>query len=393
MKLKLIESGWDSELRAAFEADHTTIRIVCPFIKRRVVERLLEHGRAETLQVITRFNLADFCTGVSDPPALRLLLEAGAEIRGVRYLHAKMYLFGKSRVIVTSANLTEAALLRNHEFGFVSADKEISRECRQYFRRLWNKAGISLSLGRLAEWEAEVQAYLAGAVGPLATLPLPDYGADVDSSTGGVLTEGWTAEATQAVVKFFGKGDRRVSVTESVLAEVERSGCHWACTYPRGRKRPRAPRDGALMFLGRMVADPNDIRVFGRALGLRYKDGRDDATAHDMRARPFKEEWPHYIRVHHAEFVAGDLSNGISLNELMDCLGSEAFASTKRNAAAGRGNTNPRHAYQQQPAVELTREGQAWLTKRLEHAFDHHGGLAPAALEGLDWPVDGASGL
>ena len=40
------------------------------------------------VQVITRFNLADFAEGVSDIEALRLLLDAGADIRGIRSLHA-----------------------------------------------------------------------------------------------------------------------------------------------------------------------------------------------------------------------------------------------------------------------------------------------------------------
>jgi PLD-like domain len=113
MKIKLIEAGWEEELRAALEAEHATVRIVCPFIKRHAAERLLEYGHPETLQVITRFNLADFCTGVSDMSALRVLVEAGAEIRGIRHLHAKLYLFGKHRAIVTSANLTQAGLQRN----------------------------------------------------------------------------------------------------------------------------------------------------------------------------------------------------------------------------------------------------------------------------------------
>ena len=38
--------------------------------------------------MITRFNLADFAEGVSDIEALRLLLDAGANIRGIRNLHA-----------------------------------------------------------------------------------------------------------------------------------------------------------------------------------------------------------------------------------------------------------------------------------------------------------------
>ena len=69
------------------------------------------------------------------------------------------------------------------------------------------------------------------------------------------------------------------------------------------------------------------------------------APPEDIARRRWKEKWPRYIRVHHAEFVAGTMANGISLNELMDTLGSDSFASTQRNATRGTGNTDPRRAY------------------------------------------------
>ena len=80
----------------------------------------------------------------------------------------------------------------------------------------------------------------------------------------------------------------------------------------------------------------------------------DDATAEDIAARPFKQKWPRYVRVHHAEFIAGKLSNGVSLRQLMTELKSDSFVSTQLNARRGDGNTDPRKAYSQQPAVELT---------------------------------------
>jgi len=122
-------------------ADNLNVRIVCPFIKKRAAERLLKRGRPKLLQVITRFNQLEFSVGVSDIAALRLLLESGAEIRGVRNLHAKLYVFGASRVILTSANLTEAGLLRNHELGVVSNDLQIGAHCLEYFDNLWRRAG------------------------------------------------------------------------------------------------------------------------------------------------------------------------------------------------------------------------------------------------------------
>ncbi|NUO83902.1 hypothetical protein HUU05_27815 [candidate division KSB1 bacterium] len=145
--------------------------------------------------------------------------------------------------------------------------------------------------------------------------------------------------------------------------------------------------DGAVMFMGRLVKHPNDTIIYGRAIGMRHVPGRDDATVKDKQLRTWKEKWPNYIRVHHAEFVAGTLANGISLGEMMDALKFDSFATTQRNAASRKGNTDPRKAYIRQPAVELSPQGMAWLNERLEATFAQHGKLAPSELELLDWPT------
>jgi hypothetical protein len=88
--------------------------------------------------------------------------------------------------------------------------------------------------------------------------------------------------------------------------------------------------------------------------------------------------------VHDGEFVAGTLADAVSLGELMDALGAEAFASTQQNALAGRGNVDPRAAYRQQPAVRLSHEGAEWLDARLDEAFARAGCLSTAQLARLD---------
>ncbi len=92
MPIRLVTRYWDRQLADALATDHSSVRIVVPFIKRRAAERLLEAGVPAELQVITRFNLANFVQGVSDIAALRLLLANGAVIRGLKNLHAKLYL-------------------------------------------------------------------------------------------------------------------------------------------------------------------------------------------------------------------------------------------------------------------------------------------------------------
>lgn len=385
MALRLVESGWDLELAGALSLDLRRLLIVCPFMKQRPLERLLTKSRPAAIQVITRFSLADFAEGVSDLGALRFLINCGAQVRGVRGLHAKLYVFGSSRSVITSANLTEAALKRNHEFGCVVDDPLAVAQCVSYFDGLWTRAGSDLTLARLDDWEARLGRYLAGgSVSKPATLG--DEGVELGFAVDPPSSNGWYAESPQAFVKFLGSGNNRTAPDLATTEEIRRAGCHWALAYPRG-KRPTGVVEGAHMFIGRLVRHPDDILVFGRAVALPHMQKRDDATSRDIALRNWKANWPHYIRVHHAEFVDGALSNGVSLNALMEALKHRSFTSTAEHYTLGRGNVDPRRAYRQQPAVRLASDGAAWLSKRLEAAFEAHGKVALRQVPGLDWPA------
>ena len=383
--IRLVDAGWERELTAAILTDPGEVRIVCPFIKIGALDCLLSH-RPDNVQVITRFNLADFAEGVSDIEALRLLLEAGASIRGIRNLHAKLYVFGTSRAIITSANLTEAALTRNQEFGVVADDPAVIAACRDYFDGLWRRASGDLSRDMLDSWEETVTRYCAAGGRPNRARGLRDFGADSELAAKlPVSLPTVVADADQAFVKFLGEGHNRVSISSTTKEEIKETGCHWALAYPANR-RPRNVEDGAVMFIARLTNEP-DIRIFGRAIGMKHHPVRDDASPEDIARRSWKAKWPRYIRVHQAEFVAGNMANGISLNELMDTLGSDSFAPTQRNAARGTGNTDPRRAYMQQAAIELSSQGLSWLGERLLAAFDEHGKVPQDTLDQLGWPT------
>lgn len=385
MNFRLIDCDWDKAFNEAITADHSQLRLICPFIKEGTARKLLKAGRPQLIQVITRFAERDFYNQVSDTSALRLLLENGAEIRCIKHLHSKLYLFGQRKVIVTSANLTEAAWSRNHEFGFVAEDADIVTHCRRYFEGLWDKAKSSCPTPKRLD---EVDEYLNGLWAGKERAPeMPkfrDDGVDLGFEPPPVVISPIT-EPPQAFVKFFGEWNNRADRSMTVLSEVDRSLCQWACTYPKG-KRPRQVEDEAVIFMGRMVRDPKDILIFGRATAMRHRAGQDDATPEDIKSRPWKAKWPHYIRVHHGEFLAGSLGNGVSLSELKKELRSGAFQSTKENLASGTGNTDPDHAYKQQPAVRLTKEAFDWLNFRLEEAFRRYGKLSTADLDRLEGP-------
>jgi hypothetical protein len=141
------------------------------------------------------------------------------------------------------------------------------------------------------------------------------------------------------------------------------------------------------MFMGRLVSDPIDIRVFGRAIAMEHRPGRDDATGEDIKARPWKERWPCYIRVHHAEFISGTMGDGVSLYHFMHELGSETWASTRRRAAeTGARDIDPQRSLAQQSHLELTPIAIRSLNDRLEQCFHLHGKVSPDELVKLDWP-------
>ena len=380
---ELVDQNWKRVLDDAIDADASSIRVICPFVKRGAVEHLLRRQRKKPFQLITRFCLTDFFHGVSDPGALELLLAHGARIRGIRNLHSKVYLFGQTRAIVTSANLTTAALSRNHEFGFVTDEVSIVSRCGRYFDDLWKRAGTDLSLIQPREWIRQVNTCLARANPSADPFELTDNGVDAKLPKERIVRARWAGDATQTFVKFFGEGHTRADRQQSILDEVQRSGSHAAGSYPKG-KRPRQVKDGATMFMARLVKDPNDILIYGRATAVSYMQSRDDAGKADIARRSWKAKYPHQIRVYHPEFIAGKLSNGVSLNQLMDRFKDQAFASTQRNAARAKGNKDPRHAYRQQPAVELSREGAAWMNEQFERALSDKGRLSAGDLARID---------
>ena len=361
MTLRAVERNWDRELVEGVRSGAGELRIICPFIKVRALEGI-PFGSAGRIRVITRFNLSDFAEGASDIPAMRHLLDHGASVRGIRNLHAKLYLFGETRAIITSANLTESGLRRNREFGLATEDGETIGRCLAYFDELWRLGGSDLERGQLEDWDREVTIYRASG-GRLAGRPrLPDMGvAAVDPGTADRRVPPIFADASQAFVKFTGTDANRCRVSSSTLEWVRWSGCHWAVNYSY---RPRQVQDGDVMFISRLTDEPG-IRIFGRAVAIRHQEGRDDVTDEDLKVRDQKKDWPHYVRVHDAEFLDGTMGNGVLFEELKESLGVDAFAPTQRRARNGEMNIDLSTVTQRRAHVHLTDQGFAWLNERL----------------------------
>ena len=234
------------ELERALYRDRSELRIVCPFIKTGALNRLLEM-EPQRIRVVTRFNLDDFAQCVSDIAALQEILDQGGSVRGIRNLHAKLYVFGKSRAVVTSANLTDAGLDRNPEFGIVTEDPAAIKRCLDYFEDLWERGGEDLCREQLEEWHATVTDYFESGARPVKPTGFGDFGADAGFvKTPRISSHSPFSGHGQSFVKFVGRDGERAGLSQKAIKEVRSAGCHWALAYPRHR-RPRIVEEGALM--------------------------------------------------------------------------------------------------------------------------------------------------
>ena len=317
MNFNFIDNNWAKLFDTVSQRNMHHFKFITPFIQLNTIKNII-NKRSFNFNLITRFNLNDFYNGVSSLEALEYLINNGGKVKGIKNLHSKLYLFDAKEAILSSANLTQAALLRNYEFGMHTINAEALTVMEQYFDNLWSNIPTTLNLKQIHSWRKELDAQLKKGKNSYKAPNLNDYGCSVDDKTNGEADTSIvsTLDSNQSFIKFFGEGHNRADVNMTVLEEVKRSGCHWACSYPT-KRTPRNVKDGAMIFMGRLVSNPNDILIYGYAIGNQYKESRDDASPYDLKIRSWKKKWSKYIRVHDAKFINATLNDGISMNDLM----------------------------------------------------------------------------
>lgn len=112
--------------------------IVSPWIKADALDVLPEKTGA--IHVLTRFNVYDFRTRVSDIAAAERLLEVGAEVRLISQLHAKIYLVEGRGAVFGSPNLTRAGTRTNLEIACSTTDERTLEAIQTEVKWWWSKA-------------------------------------------------------------------------------------------------------------------------------------------------------------------------------------------------------------------------------------------------------------
>jgi len=335
------------------------LRVVSPFVKEQVIRQIQGQFDFNNFELITRFNLRDFASNVSSLDGLKFSVENGATVFGIRELHSKIYLFDNRAAIITSANLTSGGLVNNYECGIYLTDTSTIQNLHNYFNDLKVIAGQSLTLQQCEDWQhqlSQVEIYNT-------KIPsLPDYG----SSSIKVDKE------RNYYIKFFGTAKNRVPLTFTTREEVDRALCHYACGFSKNKK-PRQIQDGDIIYMARMTYNPWNYAIFGKAEAIKFVDGRDEATKSEIKERPWKADWPIYLRITNPIFIDGTMADCVLLYDLIKALDYESFPSTKWRYDKGERDINPCKSLSQQAYVKLTTTAVEWLEPRFQEALNRVG--------------------
>lgn len=359
--MQVIQKNWlDVFLKELQRTD--VVRIVSPFISEHIVDLLLHHFHGSKIQVITRYNLNDYGSGVSSLTAIEKLVKAKADVRGVRALHSKLYLFDQKSALIASANFTSGGFFKNLEFGVLSDDSAIVSQSQDYFDKLWKLDPQPLQQNQIDQWRKEIENSRANT--PKVT-PLPDYGQSYIRKKIGTK---------RYFIKIFGTKDDRASLGYSTKEEIEESHCHYALSFSRRKNdgRPTRYRDGDVVFMATMLHGHN-YAIFGRGICYSHHHNRDIADADDIKAVSWRGDWPILVRVHSTRFIDSTMGNCPTMADLIGDLSYQSFKNTLVRHESGERNINPLNSLRQKPDVWLSEMGALWCEQRFEDTLKNLG--------------------
>lgn len=127
--IKVLSEETRESIENLFNTSESSIRIVSPFLSVKTTQMLCDICKQKPFidcSVITRIYINDLLNGVNSIDAIELLLNAGIKVYSLQALHAKLYLFDESTVILGSANFTMAGLSTNYELSILTDDSNVT---------------------------------------------------------------------------------------------------------------------------------------------------------------------------------------------------------------------------------------------------------------------------
>lgn len=363
------------------------LEIISPFITEDVTQFILTYLSGENVRLLTRYNLRDFYSGVSNLDAIKLFYKSGTEIRGVYRLHSKLYIFDDRTAIITSANFTKGGMLSNMEFGLMVTNEKVVKDCKRYFDELWNKADNKLTSETIKVWEAKIKKALKLKVKTNDESGLNDEGKDcfgdneskaeltsVRKFTGYKKSKSSVSFSKRYFIKYIGATNVRKPLSEKISDEIINSECDNRIFYSY---HPHQISDGDVVYFGRMTEDPADYAIIGRGIGVKHIPSRDVVKPTEKRIKKWKKKYKYYNQVHSCEFIDGRLEDCVLLTrDIISKFNYRTLLTTLNRWNNGERDIVVSRSLMQKQFVEITPEVAKWLDKKLAKQFSIKGILA-----------------
>lgn len=161
-----VVSPWAAEFDAFGHSIRERALLVTPFIAREPLERMaeiLEKSPPPQVDILTNLAVDSMLQGTIDLDAIVSFCQWNplTTVRHLPGLHAKVYVADDHLAIVTSGNLTYAALHRNYEYGIRITDGDMVRKIAQDLQE-YGSLGSAVALPELEQVAAIAKTLRAG---------------------------------------------------------------------------------------------------------------------------------------------------------------------------------------------------------------------------------------
>lgn len=374
--VKLLSENIRDEVFDLFDNAEWEINIISPFIGIQTAKELIKIKNEKNLNInlITRFNRADFFTGVSNIEALRLLNENNVLILAVKNLHTKLYIIDDDAMILGSSNFTNGGFLTNIELNVLFQNtnddcSEIIGSGIAYFNEFKTNIPTEFIITKeKIQKEIELIKLLRKQVGKQKGVNFSkdsNYGYEPNAVDNAILRpdliESCFSEDivtnTTAWLKFEGFSDERRMKGDVEINKTLENGMYK--TY--FNTKPKGFKTGDLVFLA--VASYNlenekTVLIYGYGTVRKWEENQV-ASAEERRINPDRDRWPYYIYFENIKYIHDKACNCVPIYDLYDNVGSDAFPSSV-------GTTNDVHGmHRRREKLRITDKAKNYLLSEL----------------------------
>lgn len=137
--VRILNDAIYDEFMQLVENSNEEIKLCVPFIKENIVDDIFTYKKPDVrIRMITNVKLMSFYKKVLDINGLLKIISSNGILYNYPILHAKMYIFDDNKLIISSANLTEAGLKKNKEYGIITDERDLIKIANDDFDNICN---------------------------------------------------------------------------------------------------------------------------------------------------------------------------------------------------------------------------------------------------------------